>query len=130
MRRLSLSHLTVLEVGPPDLITLAADAGSASVGIRLNSPMPGGIAYPLQDGGDLAETRRRMADRGVEVLDVEVVRLGPETLVASYAADVPVCLALVVCAVGTCPACLRGGQGPVAGVGQQPSGFRVPHRSR
>ena len=88
MRSLSLSHLTVLEVGPPDLITLAADAGFSSVGIRLNSPMPGGIAYPLQDGGEIAETRRRMADRDVEVLDVEVVRLGPETLVASYAADV------------------------------------------
>ena len=47
MRRLSLSHLTVLDVGPPELITLAADAGFSSVGIRLHSPMPGGAAYPI-----------------------------------------------------------------------------------
>jgi sugar phosphate isomerase/epimerase len=87
MNRLSLSHLTVLEVGPPDLITLAADAGFSSVGVRLSSPMPGGIAYPLWPGSAaMVETRRRMADCGVHVFDVEVVRLAPETDVQTYAA--------------------------------------------
>ena len=86
MNRLSLSHLTVLDVGPPDLVTLAADAGFSSVGVRLHAPMPGGIAYPLAPGSAaMVETRRRMADRGVEVFDVEVVRLAFDTDVAGYA---------------------------------------------
>jgi sugar phosphate isomerase/epimerase len=85
MTRLSLSPLTVLEVGPPDLITLAADAGFSSVGIRLTSPMAGGIEYPLPPGSAaLAETRRRMADCGVRIFDVEVVVLAPETNVHAY----------------------------------------------
>jgi sugar phosphate isomerase/epimerase len=87
MSRLSLSHLTVLEVGPPDLVTLAADAGFSSLGIRLHPPMPGGTAYPLRPGSPaMIETRRRMADRGVDVFDVEVVRLAEETEVQAYAA--------------------------------------------
>ena len=86
MNRLSLSHLTVLEVGPPDLVTLAADAGFSSLGVRLHPPMPGGTAYPLRPGSAaMIETRRRMADRGVEVLDVEVVRLASDTDVRGYA---------------------------------------------
>jgi sugar phosphate isomerase/epimerase len=87
MTRLSLSHLTVLEVGPPDLVTLAAHAGFSSFGVRLRSPMPGGIEYPLRPGSPaMLETRRRMADHGVDVFDVEVVRLAPETDVPAYAA--------------------------------------------
>lgn len=87
MNRLSLSHLTVLEVGPPDLVTLAADAGFSSMGLRLVSPMPGGVAYPLVPGSvAMAETRRRMADRGVRVFDVEVVCLVPDTDVATFSA--------------------------------------------
>lgn len=86
VNRLSLSHLTVLEVGPPDLVVLAADAGFSSLGIRLHSPMPGGVAYPLRPGSHaMVETRRRMADRGVKVFDVEVVRLAPDTDVNAYA---------------------------------------------
>jgi sugar phosphate isomerase/epimerase len=82
---LSLSHLTVLEVGPPDLITLAADAGFRSVGVRLVSPIPGGVEYPLRPGSPaMNETLQRMADLGVRVFDIEVVRLAPDTDVDAY----------------------------------------------
>ena len=86
MNPISLSHLTVLDVGPPDLITMAAEAGFKSVGIRLTSPIAGGIEYPLRPGSArMKATLRRMADSDVRIFDIEVVRLAPETDVQSYA---------------------------------------------
>ncbi len=87
MPALSLAHLTVLEVGPPELIDLAADAGFRAVGLRLVSPMAGGIEYPLKAGSaGLREMCRRMQERGVQVSDIEVVRLAADTDVTAYAA--------------------------------------------
>ncbi len=80
MRPVSLSHLSVLDVGPPDLIDLAADAGFPSVGVRLVSPMPDGAEYPLRPGSpEMKETLRRMNDRGVKVFDIEVILLAAGT---------------------------------------------------
>ena len=84
-RDFSLSHLSVLPVGPPDLIDLAADAGFAAVGIRLCSPMAGGPEWPLKVGSpELRETLARMKDRGVSVFDVEVLALAEDTDVRRY----------------------------------------------
>jgi sugar phosphate isomerase/epimerase len=86
MRPFSLSHLTVLDVGPPDLITLAAEAGFRAIGVRLCSPTAGGIEYPLQPGSSaMRETRQRMADLDVQVSDIVVVRLASDTDVDTYA---------------------------------------------
>jgi sugar phosphate isomerase/epimerase len=86
MKRLSLSHLTVLDVGPPHLISLAAKAGFRAVGIRLCAPMPGGVAYPLRAGSpELRETRRLMDAHDVAVSDIEVVRIAPDTRASDYA---------------------------------------------
>ena len=80
MRCVSLSHLTVLEVGPPDLIDLAADAGFTSTGIRLSPAVPGATAYPMQPGSaEMKLTLGRMAARGVSIFDIEVARIGEET---------------------------------------------------
>ena len=76
---LSFAHLSELEVGPPELIDLAARAGFASVGIRTNAAMPGGIEYNLRSPSALAQTRRRMADTGVSVLYVEMISLSRDT---------------------------------------------------
>ncbi|SAL83087.1 xylose isomerase domain-containing protein [Caballeronia arvi] len=85
MNRLSLSHLTVLDVGPPHLISLAAQAGFRAVGIRLCSPMPGGIAYPLRAGApELRDTLRLMKAHDVIVSDIEVVRIAPDTRIDDY----------------------------------------------
>ncbi|MDR5761050.1 TIM barrel protein [Caballeronia sp. LZ035] len=85
MKRLSLAHLTVLDVGPPDLISLAAQAGFRAVGIRLCSPVPGGLAYPLRAGSpELRDTLRLMEAHDVTVSDIEVIRLAADTCIDDY----------------------------------------------
>jgi sugar phosphate isomerase/epimerase len=86
MRRLSLAHLTVLDTGPPRLVALAAEAGFRAVGIRLCSPMPGGVAYPLRAGSsELRETKRLLRGLDVTVSDIEVVRVAADTNSEDYA---------------------------------------------
>jgi sugar phosphate isomerase/epimerase len=82
---LSLSHLTVLEVAPPALFDLAAAAGYQSVGIRILPAAPGAVSYPL-GRATVTAWRRRMADAGVGVHDVEFIPLTPQVRVADYAA--------------------------------------------
>lgn len=78
-RRLSLSPLTTVDVAPPDLVHNAAAAGFNAVGIRVH---PGGTdtAWPMLGGNTpmMRETRQRVADTGLEVLDVEVLRIRPD----------------------------------------------------
>ncbi|GEO16921.1 sugar phosphate isomerase/epimerase family protein [Microvirga aerophila] len=84
--RLSLSHLSALEVPPPHLVSLAADTGYWAVGLRLNPAAPGAISYPLRPGTvEMAETKRRMKDTGVAVYDVEFIPLTPTIDISSYA---------------------------------------------
>jgi sugar phosphate isomerase/epimerase len=84
MTPLSLSHLTVLEVAPPALFDLAAEAGYQQVGLRILPVVPGACAYPL-DRAALVAWRRRMADTGIGVHDVEFVPLTPEVRVERLA---------------------------------------------
>ena len=59
MKTFSLAPLTVLDVGPRDLIPLAAESGYRAVGIRLCAPTPGGLEYPLRPGSsDIRAIRR------------------------------------------------------------------------
>jgi sugar phosphate isomerase/epimerase len=83
MMALSLAHLTVLEVAPPALFGLAAEAGYTSVGIRILPAAPGAVCYPL-DRPTVIHWRRRMADAGVGVHDVEFVPLTPEVRIDEY----------------------------------------------
>ena len=78
-RLLSISHLTVLDAAPPELVTAAADAGFDAVGIRV-WPAADEPAYPmLGDTPMMRETIARLADTGTHVLDVEVLRLRPDS---------------------------------------------------
>jgi sugar phosphate isomerase/epimerase len=83
MTSLSLAHLTVLEVAPPALFDLAAGAGFQNVGIRILPAAPGGVCYPL-DRTTVIEWRRRLADAGVGVHDVEFIPLTPDVRVDAY----------------------------------------------
>lgn len=83
MTPFSLAHLTVLEVAPPALFDLAAEAGYQNVGIRILPAVPGAVCYPL-DRPTVAEWRRRLADAGVGVHDVEFIALTPEVRVDAY----------------------------------------------
>ena len=78
-RLLSISHLTVLDASPPELVTAAADAGFGAVGIRV-WPAADEPGYPmLGDTPMLRETLLRLAGTGTCVLDVEVLRLRPDS---------------------------------------------------
>lgn len=76
--QLSLAHLTLFDVAPPDLVSVAAAAGFERVGIRV-TPSRRGPAYPMEPGSAmLRETRSRLDSTGLQVLDIEVIRLTPE----------------------------------------------------
>lgn len=75
-----IAHLTLLNVPPPELVGIAAAAGFGFVGLRVAPAAPGEFAYPMSVGSPmLAETRRRMADLGVGVMDIEVLDLHPRS---------------------------------------------------
>ncbi|MES2259527.1 MAG: TIM barrel protein [Pseudomonadota bacterium] len=88
-RPISLAALTVLELTPPDMVTCAADAGFSHVGIRLLPATPTEPHYDIVgDTPLLREVERRLADTGIQVLDVEIFRIKPDTRVADYEAAI------------------------------------------
>jgi sugar phosphate isomerase/epimerase len=77
-REYSLAHLTALSLPPHELIDVAAGAGYQYVGLRLNRVTAAEVLYPLvTDRALLRETRARLAETGVRVLDVELARMDP-----------------------------------------------------
>ena len=80
-----IDHLTMLDVSPPDLVTIAGEAGFDSVSLRVAAASPGEEPWPMTAGSPmLEETVRRLDDTGVLVLAVEVVRIGPDTTRQDY----------------------------------------------
>lgn len=86
MRALSLAALTVLELSPPQMVRCAADAGYTHVGLRL---VPATPTEPQWDSiGDtpvIRDTAAALRDTGIGVLDIEILRLKPDTVVADFA---------------------------------------------
>ncbi|MGE8409982.1 MAG: sugar phosphate isomerase/epimerase family protein [Pseudomonas sp.] len=84
-RILSLAALTVLELSPPEMVEVAARAGYSHVGLRLEPATPQEHHFPLVADADLRrQTFERLRDTGIKVLDVEILRLKPETRVADF----------------------------------------------
>jgi sugar phosphate isomerase/epimerase len=78
-RALSLAHLTFLELTPPALIHVAAQAGFTSVGLRLIAVTDTTPGYPLADDpAMMRDTLQAIKDTGVTVNDIEFLRLTPE----------------------------------------------------
>lgn len=79
-RPISLAPLTVLELGPAEMVDCAAQAGFDAVGLRLiratsDEPLRPSVGLtPL-----IRETRRRLDDTGLALIDIEVLRLTPQT---------------------------------------------------
>jgi len=87
----SFSHLTALDIAPPDLIDFVADAGYQSTGIRVSPATVGGTVYPLlMDGPELKKTVERLQARNVRVLDIEVMRIDGETDIRSFISAIEV----------------------------------------
>ncbi len=78
-------HLTMLDVSPPDLVSVAREAGFDLVSLRVVPATPDEEPWPMTAGAPmLEETARRLDDTGVRVLSVEVVRVGPGTTREDY----------------------------------------------
>ena len=85
MPDLSLAHLTVLSLSPPEAITVAARTGYQFVGIRMIRASADTPGYPLMDDAPMMrETRARLSETGIRVLDIEVAWLRPETRVRDF----------------------------------------------
>lgn len=86
-RTYSLAQLIALPYSPPQMLRLAAASGCSAAGIRLLPASPGGVHYPLMLDAPLRrETLAVMRDTGVRVLDLEVLRIGPDFDPAAHAA--------------------------------------------
>lgn len=82
-RAFSLAALTVLELSPPAMVEVAARAGYDGVGLRLIPATPEEQHFPLtRDAALLHQTQKRLRDTGLKVLDIEILRLKPETEVS------------------------------------------------
>jgi len=83
--RFSLAHLSALDLTPPELVIAAQEARYDFVGLRMVAVTPDGAAWPLwEDRKTMAATRARMDETGVGVLDVELIKLSPETDVSIF----------------------------------------------
>lgn len=85
-RLISLDHLTVFELTPPEVVRCAAAAGYGHVGLRLKPAAASGEAqHPIVGDTPMRrETLAALRDTGVEVLDWGVLRLKAETVVADF----------------------------------------------
>jgi sugar phosphate isomerase/epimerase len=81
----SLAHLTVLQCSPPEMVTIASETGYQFVSLRMTAVTSNERTYPLMDDrAMMKETKARMADTGVGVLDIELARMDPQTEPESY----------------------------------------------
>jgi sugar phosphate isomerase/epimerase len=90
-RILSLAALTVLELSPPEMIEVAARTGYSHVGLRVVPATPEERHFPLvADAGLRRQTLQHLHDTGIGVLDVEILRLKPDTRIADFEAALAV----------------------------------------
>jgi len=79
VHRLTLGWLNCPDVAPQDMIGVAADAGFASVGLRITGRKPGDAFERIVDNGPLiAAMRQRALDRGVAIHNLSIYHLYPE----------------------------------------------------
>lgn len=84
-RTFSLAHLTLLQCAPPELIHIAARTGYDFVSLRMTAVTPYEQTYALmKDRRLMKETKTRLADTNLGVLDVELLRLDPVTEPESF----------------------------------------------
>lgn len=83
---LSLAHLTALDLPPPDLIRLAAQAGLDAVGLRLIRVTETSPGYPLMEDARLMRaTKAALTETGLRVNDIEFVKIEPDMDVTALA---------------------------------------------
>jgi sugar phosphate isomerase/epimerase len=102
---ISLAHRTMIDLSPTDLIRTAAAAGFDAVGFPLVPVRDDEPTYRMLDDAAVVDaTLAGLAAHGVAVLDIELVRIEPQTRAADYRRmfDVGARLgARFVCAIAT-----------------------------
>jgi sugar phosphate isomerase/epimerase len=84
-RAVTLGHLSVERVAPPDYVTQAAKAGFISVGIRFWDGFTNAETWPMRVGSPmLRETMERLSALGVATPEIENNVLQPTTNVDDY----------------------------------------------
>jgi sugar phosphate isomerase/epimerase len=82
---ISLAALTVLELSPPEMVEIASRCGYSHVGLRPIAATPTEVHFPLLTDTQLRrETLATMCDTGVGILDIEILRLIPETVISDF----------------------------------------------
>lgn len=85
----SLAHLTAIGLPPPELIRVASRTGYCKVGLRLIAVTADSPGYSLMsDPALMRETKAAIAETGVGVLDIELVKINPEIEIAALEAFV------------------------------------------
>lgn len=85
LRPLCLAPLTVLDISPLEQIIVAADAGYTHIGLRLIPATDNEPVYPLITTPSLLnQLAQQLTLSGIQVLDIEVLRLKPETQVTAF----------------------------------------------
>ena len=74
-RTLSLHHLTALDVGPVEFVSIAAELGCTTVALFTHGDAPG---FPMVTDENEADVAARLRDAGVALHTVEYVALGPK----------------------------------------------------
>jgi sugar phosphate isomerase/epimerase len=77
MRKYSLAYLTACQSTTAEAIGIAATLGYSAVGLRIKPNAPGAPFQSFIDDVQIQrETLARMADTGVTVYDIEIIRIG------------------------------------------------------
>lgn len=80
---LSFAHLAALDLGPPALFGMLAEAGFASTSLRMRRTLPGTPEYPLTDPAMLRATQAAIKATGVSVFYIEIIFLQRDLDVAA-----------------------------------------------
>ncbi|HTR58821.1 MAG TPA: sugar phosphate isomerase/epimerase [Casimicrobiaceae bacterium] len=84
----SLAHLTVLSLTPPQVVDVAARTGYRYASLRMTRVTASEPLYDLaRDRALLKETKTRLDDTGIDVLDVELFRMDPKLGADDFAAE-------------------------------------------
>jgi sugar phosphate isomerase/epimerase len=82
---ISLAHLTVLQLSPPEMIEVAAKTGYQFVSLRMTKVTPTEQLFDLLDTPkNLQITKAALAREGIRVHDVELARMPPDVEPRSY----------------------------------------------
>src|SRR5213082_2227796 len=84
----SLAHLTVLSLSPPQVVDVAARAGYRYASLRMTRVTAAEPLYDLaRDRALMKETKARLDDTGLDVLDVELFRMDEKLEPEDFAAE-------------------------------------------